>query len=83
MAGRAARRQARLDHAGAGRSSASATSRSIARRDEALDKGETLGILGRLRVGDTVYRNVLRVLETNPFEPKDARDQVLCARGSA
>jgi hypothetical protein len=40
-----------------------------ARRDEALDKGETHGILGRLRVGDTVYRNVLRVLETNPFEP--------------
>jgi hypothetical protein len=41
-----------------------------ARRDEALDKGKTHGILGRLRVGDTVYRNVLRVLETNPFEPK-------------
>jgi hypothetical protein len=40
-----------------------------ARRDEALDKGQTLGIRGRLRVGGTVYRNVLRVLETNPFEP--------------
>ena len=55
----------------------------IARRDEALDKGQTHAILGRLRVGGTVYRNVLRVLETNPFEPADARDQVLCARGSA
>lgn len=43
----------------------------IARRDEALDKGKTHAVLGRLRVGDTVYRNVLRVLETNPFEPKD------------
>ena len=43
----------------------------IARRDEALDKGQTHAILGRLRVGGTVYRNVLRVLETNPFEPKD------------
>ena len=43
----------------------------FARRDEALDKGETHAILGRLRVGDKVYRNVLRVLETNPFEPKD------------
>jgi hypothetical protein len=41
-----------------------------ARRDEALDKGQTLGIRGRLRVGGTVYRNVLRVLETNPFEPR-------------
>ena len=41
-----------------------------ARRDEALDKGETLSIVDRLRVGDTVYRNVLRVLETNPFEPR-------------
>jgi hypothetical protein len=40
-----------------------------ARRDQALDIGETLGIRDRLRVGGTVYRNVLRVLETNPFEP--------------
>jgi len=40
-----------------------------ARRDEALDKGQTHAVLGRLRVGDKVYRNVLRVLETNPFEP--------------
>lgn len=40
-----------------------------ARRDEALDKGQTNAVLGRLRVGDTIYRNVLRVLETNPFEP--------------
>jgi hypothetical protein len=40
-----------------------------ARRDEALDIGETLGIRDRLRVGGTLYRNVLRVLETNPFEP--------------
>ena len=37
--------------------------------------------VGRLRVGGTVYRNVLRVLETNPFEPKSPRDQVLCAPG--
>ena len=44
-----------------------------ARRDEALDKGKTLRRLDRLRVGETVYRNVLRVLETNPFEP-GARD---------
>ena len=43
----------------------------IARRDEALDKGKTHAILDRLRVGGTVYRNVLRVLETNPFEPND------------
>ena len=40
-----------------------------ARRDEALDKGQTHAVLGRLRVGDKVYRHVLRVLETNPFEP--------------
>jgi len=43
----------------------------IARRDEALDKGKTHAILDRLRVGGTVYRDVLRVLETNPFEPND------------
>jgi hypothetical protein len=43
----------------------------IARRDEALDKAKTHAVLDRLRIGDTVYRNVLRVLETNPFEPND------------
>jgi hypothetical protein len=40
-------------------------------RDEAQDIGRTHAILPSLKVGGVTYRNVLRVLETNPFEPGD------------
>jgi hypothetical protein len=43
----------------------------FAPRDEALDMARTHAILPSLRVGGVTYRNVLRVLETNPFEPGD------------
>jgi hypothetical protein len=38
-------------------------------KDEAQDIGQTHAILPSLKVAGVTYRNVLRVLETNPFEP--------------
>ena len=52
----------------------------FARRDEALDKGQTHKILRDHRVGGETYARVLRVLETNPFEPGD-REFKYYARG--
>ena len=43
----------------------------FARKDEALDKGQTHKIVRNLTVGGETYARVLRVLETNPFEPGD------------
>ena len=43
----------------------------FAAKDEALDLGKTHAVLPSLRVAGVNYANVLRVLETNPFEPND------------
>lgn len=45
----------------------------FATKDGALDEAETVGLLDALKVGDTLYRHVLKTLETTAAEP-DSRE---------
>jgi hypothetical protein len=52
----------------------------FAPEDDAVDEARTIGILDRLKVGSTTWRNVLQVLETTAAEP-DSREFKFYAPG--